>query len=105
MEEEKIRESTIFDLNLNYNNFHIIDDIGNELNINIDYLEQENSLNEDIDEESLKNGNSLDNYKIGLNRIEENINPNDLDKADLDEIKFVTKSKNNLNILEYNLKK
>ena len=60
MEEEKIRESAIFDLNLNYNNFEIIDDIGNELNINTDYLEQENSLNEDIDEEFLKNGDSLD---------------------------------------------
>ena len=86
MEEEKIRESAIFDLNLNYNNFEIIDDIGNELNINTDYLEQENSLNEDIDEESLKNGDSLDNYKIELNRIEENINLNNLDKMDLDEI-------------------
>ena len=88
MEEEKIRESTIFDLNLNYNNFHIIDDIGNELNINIDYLEQENSLNEDIDEESLKNGDSLDNYKIELNRIEDNINLNDSYKTDLDEMKY-----------------
>ena len=39
-----------------------------------------------IDEESLKNGDSLDNYKIELNRIEENINLNNLDKMDLDEI-------------------
>ena len=58
----------------------------NELNINTDYIEQENTLNENIDEESLKNGDSLDNYKIELNRIEDNINLNDSYKMDLDEM-------------------
>lgn len=88
MEEEKIRESAIFYLNLNYNNFEIINDMENELNINTDYIEQENTLNENIDEESLKNGDSLDNYKIELNRIEDNINLNDSYKTDLDEMKY-----------------
>ncbi len=60
----------------------------NELNINTDYIEQENTLNENIDEESLKNGDSLDNYKIELNRIEDNINLNDSYKTDLDEMKY-----------------
>ena len=105
LEEEKIRESAIFYLNLNYNNFEIINDMENELNINTDYIEQENTLNENIDEESLKNGDSLDNYKIELNRIEDNINLNDSYKMDLDEMWFVTQSKSDLNILEYNLKK
>ena len=47
-EEEKIREGAIFDLHLNYNNFEIIDDIGSELNINIDCLEQDNSIDEEM---------------------------------------------------------
>lgn len=60
----------------------------NELNINTDYIEQENTLNENIDEESLKNGDSPDNHKIELNRIEDNINLNDSYKTDLDEMKY-----------------
>ena len=84
MEEEKIRDGAIFDLHLNYNKFEIIDDMGSELNINIDSFDQEDSLSEEIDEESLKNEDSLDNYKKDIKEIEENINLNDLNKMDLD---------------------
>jgi len=84
LEEEKIRDGAIFDLHLNYNKFEIIDDMGSELNINIDSFDQEDSLSEEIDEESLKNEDSLDNYKKDIKEIEENINLNDLNKMDLD---------------------
>lgn len=84
LEEEKIRDGAIFDLHLNYNKFEIIDDMESELNVNIDSFDQEDSLSEEIDEESLKNEDSLDNYKKDLKEIEENINLNDLNKMDLD---------------------
>lgn len=70
LEEEKIRERAIFDLRLNYNNFELVDDIWSELNINIDCLEQDNSIDEEIDEESLKNEDSFFNYKNDLKKIE-----------------------------------
>ena len=86
LEEEKIREGAIFDLRLNYNNFELVDDIWSELNINIDCLEQDNSIDEEIDEECLKNEDSFFNYKNDLKEIEEKMNLKNLNKMDIEEI-------------------
>ena len=58
--------------------------MGSELNNNFDSFDQEDSLSEEMDEESLKNEDSLDYYKKDLKEIEKNINLNDLNKMDLD---------------------
>ena len=44
LEEEKIMEGALFDLNIKYNKFEILDDLGNNPNFNIDSLENDNFI-------------------------------------------------------------
>ena len=49
LEEEKIRNNTLYYLNLNFNKIEILDDLGNELNMNFDSLDKDGSDKEDKD--------------------------------------------------------
>ena len=48
LEEEKIMEGALFDLNIKNNKFEILDDLGNNPNFNVDSSENDNSISSEI---------------------------------------------------------
>ena len=83
-EEEKIRDNALYDLNLNFNKIELIDDLGKELNMEFDALDNEDS---DKDDKDLKENIELDNnYKNEIQKIEDDLRNDDLNKMDIDDI-------------------
>ena len=83
-EEEKIRDNALYDLNLNFNKIELIDDLGKELNMEFDALDNEDS---DKDDKDLIENIELDNnYKNEIQKIEDDLRNDDLNKMDIDDI-------------------
>lgn len=84
LEEEKIRNNALYDLNLNFNKIELIDDLGKELNMNFDALDNDGS---DKDDKDLIENIELDNnYKNEIQNIEEDLKKDYLNKMDIDDI-------------------
>ena len=86
LEEEKIMEGALFDLNIKNNKFEILDDLGNNANINIDSLQNDNSISSEMANDVIGQEETSNKYKEELNDIEDNLNLDDLNKMDIDSI-------------------
>ena len=83
-EEEKIRDNALYDLNLNFNKIELIDERGKELNMEFDALDNEDS---DKDDKDLIENIELDNnHKNEIQKIEDDLRNDDLNKMDIDDI-------------------
>ena len=83
-EEEKIGDNALYDLNLNFNKIELIDELGKELNMEFDALDNEDS---DKDDKDLIENIELDNdYKNEIQKIEDDLRNDDLNKMDIDDI-------------------
>ena len=83
-EEEKITNNALYDLNLNFNRMEIIDDFGKELYMNFDSLDNDGSDKDDKD--LIKNIELDNNYKNEIQKFEEDLKIDDLNKIDIDDI-------------------
>ena len=84
LEEEKILEGALFDLNLKNNKFEIIDDIGIIENLNTILNENDNSINKKINNDVIGQDEISNNYKEDLKDIEKNLNIDNLNMMDID---------------------
>ena len=76
----------MFDLNIKNNKFEILDYLGNNANINIDLLENDNSITSEMANDGIGQEEMSNKYKDELNDIEDNLNLDDLNKMDIDSI-------------------
>ena len=83
-EEEKIRDNALYDLNLNFNKIELIDDLGKELNMEFDALDNDGSDKDD--KHLIENSELENNYKNEIQKIEDNLKNDDLNKMDIDDI-------------------
>ena len=86
LEEEKILEGALFDLNIKNNKFEILDDLGNNANINNDSSGNDNSISSEMANDVIGQEETSNKYKEELNDIENNLNLDDLNKMDIDSI-------------------
>ena len=86
LEEEKILEGALFDWNIKNNKFEILDDLGNNANINIDSSGNDNSISSEMANDVIGQEETSNKYKEELNDIEDNLNLDDLNKMDIDSI-------------------
>ena len=84
IEEEKILEGVLFDLNIKNNEFEILDDLGINENINIISSGNDNSISNEINNDVIGQGEISNKYKEDLKDIEENLNLDDLNMMDID---------------------
>ena len=76
----------MFDLNIKNNKFEILDYLGNNANINIDLLENDNSITSEMANDVIGQEEMPNKYKDELNDLEDNLNLDDLNKMDIDSI-------------------
>ena len=79
-------EGALFDLNIKNNKFEILDDLGNNANINIDSSGNDNSISSEMTNDVIGQEETSNKYKEELNDIENNLNLDDLNKMDIDSI-------------------
>ena len=73
----------MFDLNIKNNKFEILDYLGNNANINIDLLRNDNSISSEMANDVIGPEETSNKYKEELNDIENNLNLDDLNKIDM----------------------
>ena len=73
----------MFDLNIKNNKFEILVDLGNNANINIDSLQNDNSISSEMANDVIGQEKTSNKYKEELNDIENNLNLDDLNKIDM----------------------
>ena len=76
----------MFDLNIKNNKFEILDYLGNNANINIDLLRNDNSISIEMANDVIGPEEMSNKYKDELINIEDNLNLDDLNKMDIDSI-------------------
>ena len=76
----------MFDLNIKNNKFEILVDLGNNANINIDSLQNDNSISSEMANDVIGQEETSNKYKEELNDIEDNLNLDDLNKKDINSI-------------------
>ena len=76
----------MFGLNLKNNKFEILVDLGNNANINIDSLQNDNSISSEMANDVIGQEETSNKYKEELNDIEDNLNLDDLNKKDINSI-------------------
>ena len=79
-------EGALFDLNIKNNKFEILVDLGNNANINIDSLQNDNSISSEMANDVIGQEETSNKYKEELNDIEDNLNLDDLNKKDINSI-------------------
>ena len=79
-------EGALFDLNIKNNKFEILDDLGNNANINNDSSGNDNSISSEMANDVIWQEETSNKYKEELNDIEDNLNLDDLNKMDIDSI-------------------
>ena len=73
----------MFDLNIKNNKFEILDYLGNNANINLDLLENDNSIISEMANDVIGQEEMSNKYKDELNDIEDNLNLDDLNNIDI----------------------